>query len=71
MRKVVQFSENQIGYSSRDDEMKLEPDKFYKVMKGNTDRSVLIGDVMYKRRKWSRIHKVKHRNKKAVNKEIK
>ena len=25
----------------------------------------------YKRRKWSRIHKVKHRNKKAVNKEIK
>ena len=31
----------------------------------------LAGDVMYKRRKWSRIHKVKHRNKKAVNKEIK
>ena len=25
----------------------------------------------YKRRKWSRIRKVKHRNKKAVNKEIK
>ena len=25
----------------------------------------------YKRRKWSRIRKVKHRNKKTVNKEIK
>ena len=34
MRKVVQFSENQIVYSSRDDEMKLEPEKFYKVTKG-------------------------------------
>lgn len=71
MRKVVQFSENQIVYSSRDGEIKLEPDKFYKVTKGNTDRSVLARDVMYKRRKWSRILKMKHRNKKTMNKEIK
>lgn len=34
--------------------------------KGNFDS---VDD--YKRRKWSRIRKVKHRNKKAVNKEIK
>lgn len=34
--------------------------------KGNFDS---VDD--YKRRKWSRIHKVKHRNKKTVNKEIK
>jgi len=27
--------------------MKLEPDKFYKVTKGNTDRSVLAGDVIF------------------------
>ena len=47
MRKVVQFSENQRVYSSRDGEMKLEPDKFYKVTKGNTDRSVLAGDVIF------------------------
>ena len=47
MRKVVQFSENQIVYSSRDGEIKLEPDKFYKVTKGNTDRSVLAGDVIF------------------------
>ena len=47
MRKVVQFSENQRVYSSRDGEIKLEPDKFYKVTKGNTDRSVLAGDVIF------------------------
>ena len=47
MRKVVQVSENQIVYSSRDGEIKLEPDKFYKVTKGNTDRSVLAGDVIF------------------------
>lgn len=27
--------------------MRLEPDKFYKVTKGNTDRSVLAGDVIF------------------------
>ena len=27
--------------------MKLEPDKIYKVIKGNTDRSVLVGDLVY------------------------
>jgi hypothetical protein len=27
--------------------MTLEPDKFYKVTKGNTDRSVLTGDVIF------------------------
>ena len=27
--------------------MTLEPDKFYKVTKGNTDRSVLAGDVVF------------------------
>ena len=27
--------------------MRLEPDKFYKVTKGNTDRSVLTGDVVF------------------------
>ena len=27
--------------------MKLEPDKIYKVTKGNTDRSVLTGDLVY------------------------
>ena len=47
MREVVQFIENQIVYSSRDGEIKLEPDKFYKVTKGNTDRSVLAGDVIF------------------------
>ena len=47
MRKVVQFSENQIVYSGRDGEIKLEPDKFYKVTKGNSDRSVLAGDVIF------------------------
>lgn len=27
--------------------MKLEPDKVYKVIKRNTDRSVLTGDLIY------------------------
>ena len=27
--------------------MKLEPDKFYKVTKGNTDRNILTGDVIF------------------------
>lgn len=27
--------------------MKLEPDKVYKVTKGNTDRSILTGDVIF------------------------
>ena len=27
--------------------MKLEPDKIYKVIKGNTDRSVLVGDLIF------------------------
>ena len=27
--------------------MKLEPDKIYKVTKGNTDKSVLTGDLVY------------------------
>ena len=27
--------------------MKLEPDKAYKVTKGNTDRSILTGDIIY------------------------
>lgn len=27
--------------------MKLEPNKVYKVTKGNTDRSVLTGDLVY------------------------
>lgn len=27
--------------------MKLEPNKVYKVTKGNTDRSVLVGDLVY------------------------
>ena len=27
--------------------MKLEPDKVYKVTKGNTDRSILTGDLVY------------------------
>lgn len=27
--------------------MKLEPDKIYKVTKDNTDRSVLVGDLVY------------------------
>ena len=27
--------------------MKLEPDKVYKVTKGNTDRSVLTGDLVF------------------------
>lgn len=27
--------------------MKLEPNKTYKVTKGNTDRSILIGDLIY------------------------
>ena len=44
---MVQFSENQIVYSSRDDEMKLEPDKFYKVTKGNPDTSALADDVIF------------------------
>ena len=47
MSEVVQFNENQIVYSSRDGEITLEPDKFYKVTKGNTDRSVLAGDVIF------------------------
>lgn len=47
MRKVVQLSESQIVYSGMDGEIKLEPDKFYKVTKGNTDRSVLAGDVIF------------------------
>ena len=47
MRKVVQFSENQIVYSGRDGEIKLEPNKVYKVTKGNTDGSVLPGDLIF------------------------
>lgn len=27
--------------------MTLEPDKVYKVTKGNTDRSVLVGDLIF------------------------
>ena len=27
--------------------MTLEPDKFYKVTKGNTDRSILTGDLIF------------------------
>ena len=27
--------------------MKLEPDKIYKVTKGNTDRSIFTGDLVY------------------------
>ena len=27
--------------------MKLEPDKVYKVTKGNTDRSILTGDLIF------------------------
>ena len=27
--------------------VKLEPDKVYKVTKGNTDRSILTGDLVY------------------------
>ena len=27
--------------------MKLEPDKIYKVIKGNTDRSIFTGDLVY------------------------
>ena len=46
MRKVVQFSENQIVYGGRDGEIKLEPDKVYKVTKGNTDGSILTGDLI-------------------------